>query len=395
MWPYRFGIEEEYFVTDLRTRNVRRTMSQPFYRACKKELGDAVTRELLQSQIEVRTPPCATMEEARAYLTYYRTALARHAARNGLAIVAAGTHPLAHWPDQKHTEKERYGGVREDLQMLAMRNLVCGVHVHVEVPEPGARAEVLYRFIPYLAPLLALSASSPFWQGYRTGLLGYRLTAYDELPRTGLPELFHTTEDYQRYVDALCDAGVIKDASYIWWAIRVSLNHPTLELRVADSCTHLEDTLTIAAIYRGLVRHLVDDPKLNASLDTVGRAIAEENKWRAQRYGTAATFVDEETRVARPMETVMREILDLIRDDTEVLGCTKEAERALAILKRGSSADEQTRVYRNAREAGATRFQAMKEVVQWLEQNTVPESLRAAAKERETQLQVGGTPSTA
>ena len=175
----------------------------------------------------------------------------------------------------------------------------------------------------------------------------------------------------------------------------MSLNHPTLELRVADSCTHLEDTLTIAAIYRGLVRHLVDDPKLNASLDTVGRAIAEENKWRAQRYGTAATFVDEETRVARPMETVMREILDLIRDDTEVLGCTKEAERALAILKRGSSADEQTRVYRNAREAGATRFQAMKEVVQWLEQNTVPESLRAAAKERETQLQVGGTPSTA
>jgi carboxylate-amine ligase len=388
MWPYRVGIEEEYFLTDRRTKNVRRTMSRGFYAACKKELGDAVTRELLQSQIEVRTPPCASMEEARGFLTQYRLVLGRIAERFGLGIVAAGTHPIATWPEQKHTQKERYGEVREDLQMLAMRNMVCGVHVHVELPETERRVEVMYRVIPFLAPLLALSTSSPFWQGYRTGILGYRLTAYDELPRTGLPELFYSNAEYQRYVDALCEAGVIKDASYIWWAIRVSLNHPTLELRVADSCTHLEDTLAIAAIYRGIIRHLVNDRTRNAGLDTVGRAIAEENKWRAQRYGTAATFVDETTRKARSMEDVVREMLELIREDTDALGCTQEAEHALEILRRGSSADQQVRLYREERDRGASRLAAMKTVVGWLQKNTLPtplsedtpRSVRAAAE---------------
>jgi carboxylate-amine ligase len=220
MWPYRIGIEEEYFVTDVRTSNVRRAMSQQFFRACKKELGEAVTHELLQSQIEIRTPPCSTTDEARGYLRQFRAALARHAADHGLAIVASGTHPFAVWPEQKHTLKERYGGVMDDLQMLAMRNMLCGMHVHVEVPEPASRVEIMYRVIPFLAPLLALSTSSPFWQGYRTGLLGYRLAAYDELPRTGLPELFHSSGEYQHYLDTLIEAGVIKDASYIWWAIR-------------------------------------------------------------------------------------------------------------------------------------------------------------------------------
>ena len=245
MWPYRIGIEEEYFVSDLRTGNVRRTMSKAFYDACEKELGDVVTPELLQSQIEVRTPPCFTMKEVRDHLTHYRRVLAREAVRRNLAIVASGTHPLAVWPEQKQTPKERYGEVREDLQMLAMRNMVCGLHVHVEVPDRDSRVEIMYRMIPFLPPLLALSASSPFWQGHRTGLLGYRLTAYDELPRTGLPELFRTTAEYRRYIDTLKEAGVIKDSSFIWWAIRPSRAHPTIELRVADSCTHIEDTLAI------------------------------------------------------------------------------------------------------------------------------------------------------
>src|SRR5262249_5854237 len=156
---------------------------------------------------------------------------------------------------------------------LAMRNMVCGLHVHVEVPEPEARVGIMYRLIPFLPPLLALSTSSPFWQGHRTGLLGYRLTAYDELPRTGLPELFRTEQEYRRYVETLTAAGVIKDASFIWWAMRPSLAHPTLELRVADCCTHLEDALCIAALYRGLMRHLIEHPELNAGFDIVGRAL--------------------------------------------------------------------------------------------------------------------------
>ncbi len=371
MWPYRIGIEEEYFVTDLRTSNVRRSMSQQFFRACRRELGDAVTHELLQSQIEVRTPPCNTMAEAREHLRRFRGVLARHATDHGLGIIASGTHPLAAWPEQKHTQKERYGGVMDDLQMLAMRNMLCGMHVHVEVPEPASRVEIMYRVIPFLAPLLALSTSSPFWQGYRTGLLGYRLAAYDELPRTGLPELFHSSGEYQHYVDTLTEAGVIKDASYIWWAIRPSLRYPTLEFRIADCCTHVEDGLCIAAIYRGLVRHLVTHPGLNARFDAVGRAVAEENKWRAQRYGTAATFVDERTRVARAVADIVSETLALIREDTDTLDCTQEAEHALEILRRGSSADEQIAVYRKARDQGANRGRALKDVVLWLQQTTI------------------------
>nr|ACN58797.1 enzymatic protein of unknown function [uncultured bacterium BLR9] len=372
MWPYRIGIEEEYFVSDLRTGNVRRIMSKAFYNACEKELGEAVTPELLQSQIEVRTPPCGTMQEARDHLSHYRRVLAREAVRHSLAIVASGTHPLAIWHEQQQTEKERYGEVREDLQMLAMRNMVCGMHVHVEVPDPESRVGIMYRLMPFLPPLLALSTSSPFWQGYRTGLLGYRLTAYDELPRTGLPELFRNAEEYRRYVDTLTEAGVIKDASFLWWAVRPSLAHPTLELRVADCCTHVEDTLAIAAIYRGLMRHLVEHAELNADLDVVGRAVAMENKWRAQRYGTAATFIDARARTARPIADVLRYILELIRADTDALDCTKEAAHAFEILKRGSSADQQIRVYRTARDAGASRPKALKDVVLWLQKNSIP-----------------------
>lgn len=368
---YRIGIEEEYFVSDLKTRNVRRTMSKAFYRGCKDELGDVVTRELLQSQIEVRTPPCTTMEEARTHLTHYRSVLARHAEKHGLAIIAAGTHPLAVWPEQRQTPKERYGKVTEDLQMLARRNIVCGMHVHVELPEPERRVEVMFRLIPFLPPLLALSASSPFWQGHRTGLLGYRLTAYDELPRTGLPELFRSAEEYHRYVDTLTEAGAIKDASYIWWAVRPSLAHPTLELRVADCCTHLEDALSIAAIYRGLIHYLSRNPRVNAELDAVGHAIVRENKWLAQRYGAGACFVDAKARKALPIADVVRGILDMIREDTAALGCTREAEYALEILRRGGSADQQIGVYEQAREEGLSHARAVRRVVDWLQRSTI------------------------
>lgn len=368
---YSIGIEEEYFVSDLKTRNVRRTMSKTFYRSCKEELGDVVTRELLQSQIEVRTPPCTTMEEARAHLTHYRSVLARLAEKHGFAIIASGTHPLAVWPEQRQTPKERYGKVTEDLQMLARRNIVCGMHVHVELPEPERRVEVMYRLTPFLPPLLALSASSPFWQGHRTGLLGYRLTAYDELPRTGLPELFRTAEEYRRYVDTLAEAGAIKDASYIWWAVRPSLAHPTLELRVADCCTHIEDALSIAAIYRGLIRYLSRKPDVNADLDAVGHAVIRENKWLAQRYGAGACFVDAKARKALPIADVVRGILDTIREDTDALGCTSEAEFALEILRRGGSADQQIAVYEQAREERLSHGRAVRRVVDWLQRSTI------------------------
>ena len=191
------------------------------------------------------------------------------------------------------------------------------------------------RLTPYLPLLLALSTSSPFWQGQLTGLCGYRLAAYDELPRTGLPELFRTKEDYDEFVAALVWAKIIPDASYIWWALRPSLGNPTVELRVADSCTRLDDAVAIAALFRCLVRALDRDRALNAGFDRVGRAITQENKWHAQRYGIAATFVDPFSRSPLTVKQWLDQVLDFIAEDIEALGCAAEIKHLHRIVGRG------------------------------------------------------------
>jgi carboxylate-amine ligase len=297
--------------------------------------------------------------------------IASVAERHGLGIVSAGTHPLAIWPRQIATSTPRYDAVMADLQMLGHRNMLCGMHVHVEILDPDRRVEIMYRAIPFLPILLALSASSPFWRGQPTGLLGYRLAAYDELPRTGLPELFRTSDEYQSYVDTLADAGVIPDASYIWWAIRPSLQYPTIELRIADACTRLDDALCIAAIFRCLIRHLSEHPGLNADFDPIARAIAEENKWRAQRYGVHVTLVDPRSREAKPLAAIVDELLGLLEADATALDCAEEVRHAADIIKRGSSADEQLRIFAQARMNGRSRPQSLKAVVDWLLQETI------------------------
>jgi glutamate---cysteine ligase / carboxylate-amine ligase len=368
---YTIGIEEEYFVVDLRTRNVRSTMPQKFFRAAKRRLKDHVTNEMLQSQIEVTTSPCRSIAEAREQVQFVRGALAAEAERHNLGIIAASTHPLALWREQKQTPHDRYSKIATDIQMPGLRTLLCGMHVHVEVPDPGRRIELMVRTIPYLPVLLALSTSSPFWQGRRTGLAGYRLAAHDEMPRTGLPELFKTSADYEGYVRVLVDAGVVPDASYIWWDIRPSAQHPTLELRIPDVCTRIDDAICIAAIYRCLVRHLAEHPALNADLDALDRAFAEENKWRAQRYGTRASFIDRRSMAAAAIETVVGDLVAMLRPDAQALDCVAEVSHASEILKRGSSATEQVHVYAEARLAGRSRTQALKSVVDWLARTTI------------------------
>src|SRR5262249_3557648 len=202
-------------------------------------------------------------------------------------------------------------------------------------------------------------------------LHGYRLAAYDELPRPGFPPLFKTLQEYENYVETLVKAQVIKDASYIWWAIRPSLRHPTLELRIMDVCTRIEDAICIAALFRCLIRHLVEQTDINADLSPIGQAIAVENKWRAQRYGTAVSFVDQQSMQTKPIAVVLDELLGRIRDDAEVLSCVDEVLHARTILKRGSSADEQLKIYSNARMLGRSRMSALRDVVGWLYEETM------------------------
>jgi carboxylate-amine ligase len=266
---------------------------------------------MLQAQIEVATAPHTDMKAAREELRHLRRTLAEVGAEHGVAIIAAGTHPTAAWQDSRQTESERYDAVMEDLQMIGRRNMLCGMHVHVELPDPDARVGLMTRMLPFLPLFVALATSSPFWQSRPTGLMGYRLAAYDEEPRTGMPELFHDKKAFDTYVAALVKAGVMADSSFIWWAMRPSQNHPTLELRAPDSCTLVEDSIAIAALFRVLARRLYRDPALNADLDAVGRAIAVENKWRAQRYGIHGTFVAANGAIG------VAEIIDQVIEETE------------------------------------------------------------------------------
>jgi len=362
---YTFGMEEEYFVFDARTHQAVRRANGKFLSLVRKELGEHVMTEMLQSQIEVASPPCNTMAEARKHLKHYRRTLAEAAAAHKLGVAAMGTFPLAFWPEQTVTPKARYDAIMDDLQMIGYRNMLCGMHIHVAVPDIATRINLIMRLTPYLPLLLALSTSSPFWQGHFTGLVGYRLAAYDELPRTGLPELFRTNDEYQEYVAALTWAKIIPDASYIWWAIRPSLKNPTIELRIADSCTRLDDALAIAALFRCLVRALDRDRALNAGFDRVGRAITQENKWHAQRYGIGARFVEPFSRSPLTLREWLDQVLDFIAVDVAALDCAAEIKHLHTIAVHGTSADRQVEIFGKARISGRRRLTALKEVVDW------------------------------
>jgi carboxylate-amine ligase len=337
------GIEEEYFLSDMRTMQVACETSDSLFEAAAAGLPGRIDREFLQSQVEVATTPRVRMSETREELIRLRRTAAAAAAEHGLAIMAAGTHPSAIWSSVSPTEKPRYGLVLDDLQMIGRRNMLCGMHVHVEFPDPERRVDVMTRMLPYVPLLLALSTSSPFWQGRNTGLKGYRLAAYDELPRTGLPELFRTNEEYEAYIAALVRSGVVDDSSYVWWALRPSAKYPTLELRAPDCCTRVGDALAIAALYRSLARHLYFNREHQADIGVVARAIAIENKWRAQRYGVQGTFASEAG--ALDVADFLDQVIEMLQDDALALNCAGELEDCRGIVERGTSADEQIRVY--------------------------------------------------
>ncbi|WP_291005391.1 carboxylate-amine ligase [Ferrovibrio sp.] len=367
---YTIGIEEEFFLAERDGKTAVQRMPKALIRRCRGLLGESVTTELLQSQIEVATPICRSLAEARAALGGFRKGLTEVAAEFDLEIFAAGTHPTGEWTEQRHTDKPRYHKIANDLKFLARRNMLCGMHVHVEVADPHERIDIMNRTLPFLPLLLGLSTSSPFWRKYPTGLMGYRLAAYDELPRTGIPEFFNGLEDYNNYVDTLVQSGVIEDASHIWWAIRPSPRFPTLELRVADSCTHLEDALCIAAIFRCLVRALHRQPALNAQWQNHTRLLIEENRWRAQRYGTAEGLIDFDARKVVPFSALLDHLLGLIAEDAAALDCIAEVEHARTILQRGTSAAQQMALYRERRASGASRSEALRGVVGWLVAST-------------------------
>lgn len=376
---FTFGIEEEFFLVSPRTRALLARVPKAYLKACRKRLGGVVAPELLQSQIEVATPVLSGFDEAIATLDTCRAGLAGVAEAMGYRLVAAGTHPSSHWAQLEATRKPRYERLMADFGIVGRRNVLCGLHVHVAVPPGVDRVGVMNGVMRWLPLFLALSTSSPFWNRHATGLMSYRQAAYDEWPRTGIPEFFRDQADYDAFAARLVAAGAMRDASFLWWAIRPALRYPTLELRIADACTRAEDTLVIAALYRCLVRALVRDPGLAVPFDAHTRRLVDENRWRAKRDGMEAAFIDERDGALRPLRDWLDELLAITAPDRAALGADVALRRLPTLLARGTSAHAQLEVHAQAREAGATHDEALRAVVDWLIART---GQRIGAEER-------------
>lgn len=366
---YSFGIEEEYFLADRETFEVAMQTPNELFEAANWSTGGLTTREMLQAQLEVATNIHGDINDAREELKFLRREVAAVASQYGFIIMASATHPTASWRLSQPSPKVRYEEMIEDFKAVGHRNMLCGMHVHVQLPDADRRFAVMRAMIPYLPILIALSTSSPFWNSADTGLKGYRLAAYDELPRSGLPELFENKQEFEEYVAALVKSGVKPDESYVWWGLRPSSRHPTLELRAPDVCTYVDDAVAIAALYRSLARYLYERPELSKRVTGVDRAIAVENKWRAQRYGISCMFVGKDGPVE--IHDVLSTLIEQISEDAAKLTCQRELEDCKRILERGSSADAQLRIHRD-------NALNLTEVNRWIAETTTAGQMGAA-----------------
>lgn len=363
---FTIGIEEEYLLVDLNTRQLASTPPEALFQRSSQVLGSQVTHEFLQAQIEVGTKVCQNMQEAREQLQHLRSTVSQIAADFDLGIMAASTHPFAYWNQQQHTPMARYDMLEQDLQGVVRRLVTCGMHVHVGIDDDELRIDLMNQASYFLPHLLALSTSSPFWGGDDTGLKSYRLSVFNELPRTGLPEQFSSYAEYDRHVSMLVDNKIIGDASMLWWDLRPSNNFPTLEMRITDVCTRLDDAVCIAALYLSTLKMLHDLRLNNQRWRQYSPMLIRENRWRAQRYGISEGLIDFGRGECVPFRPLVQEWLGLINAAAVELDCELEVQHALSIVERGTSADVQKQIFQQSQADGNNSEQALIEVVDWL-----------------------------
>lgn len=362
---FTIGIEEEYLLVD-RDSLALADAPEALMEDCKTQLQDQVSPEFLNCQIEIGTKVCRTVAEARDDLKRLRSCVAACAARHNLAPIAASCHPFADWRNQTHTNKDRYNMLAGDLAGVVRRMLICGMHVHVGIDPPDRRVDLMNQLSYFLPHLLALSCSSPFWQGQDTGLDSYRLTVFDNLPRTGLPPKFDGWGEFDRSVNALVDLGVVEDSSKIWWDLRPSSRFPTIEARICDVSPRLETTLTLAAMIQSLTRMFWRLRQKNQRWRLYDNFLIAENRWRAQRYGIREGLIDFGAGEIIPFAQALEDIIHLVGEDAEALDCRAELENARNVLDTGTSSDQQRRIFNDAVESGYTRDDALRAVVRHL-----------------------------
>jgi carboxylate-amine ligase len=362
----RFGIEEEYFITDLDTRRMTDKPPKASIEACEAAMGACFAYEMFQGQIEVASPIFTCMDEAGDYLVAARKSLRRSLESYDLGLLCAGSHPLADWRVQQPTEQHHFLQLFADYQRVARRSLLCGLHVHVEIPSHLDRIQVMNEVLPWTPLLLALSSSSPFWDGADSGFMSYRQTACDEWPRMGIPEFFEDTPAYDAYVALLIRTGTITQASECWWGLRPACRYPTLELRMTDACPRLEDALCIASLFRLLVAYAIDQPRPGLAYSQTSRLILKENRWRAKRHGTQASFIVEGYDRTFSAEQWLFLAQQILGETARKLRVENVFAQARLILRNGTSADRQRDLYQRALRSTGDVHAALAEVVDQL-----------------------------
>jgi carboxylate-amine ligase len=345
--PYTLGVEEEYQLLDGRTFDLVQHIETMLDEIAGHELEERINPELMQSVIEITTPVCRTASDVHRELTKLRGYVTEVAHGKGLRVGSAGTHPFSLFERQRITAKDRYRALIDQMQYVARRELIFGMHVHVAVDDPEKAIKVVNGLLPQLGPLLALSASSPFWRGEATGLASSRQMVFSAFPRSGPPPRFRDYSDYAEVVGQLERSGCIADYTHIWWDIRLHPRLGTVEVRICDAVTQVEDAVAIAAFCQALVKRLSEQYDAGEEIPSYHRILTSENKWLAARYGLEAPVMDlgSGRRNRVPVARLIRRTLTEIEPHARELGSERELEGISAILGRGSSADHQLRVY--------------------------------------------------
>jgi glutamate---cysteine ligase / carboxylate-amine ligase len=375
---FTLGIEEEFQIVDPVTRELRSRVSE-ILEDGKTLLGEQVKPEMIQSMIEVGTGICKDIQAARADITNLRRILAGLARNKGLEIVAAGTHPFSHWHDQKIFDNERYNLIVEENQIIARSLLTFGLHVHVGIADPD-RAIQIMNAVRYMLPhMLALSTSSPFWVGKQTGLKSYRSEVFTRMPRTGIPDHFESDGSFQNYVSLLIETGCIDDGKKIYWDVRPHPFFPTLEFRICDIPTRVDDTIAIAALFQALVAKVNRLLDQNLTFRPHHKMLIEENKWRAVRYGLDGKMIDFGKGQEVPTRDVIREVLAFVDEVVDDLGSRAEIEHIYTILERGTSADEQLRVWQDTGDFKAVVDHLIETTVERVPCEVIPRAFAVAS----------------
>lgn len=346
---FSLGIEEEFQIVDPKTRELRSHVQQLLDEG-KVILKEQVKAEMHQSVVEVGSSVCSNIQEAREEVIKLRTNIAKVADLHGLKIASAGTHPFSRWEDQKITDAPRYKEVVHDMQQVARANLIFGLHVHVGINDKELAIHIMNAARYFLPHIYALSTNSPFWKGRNTGFKSYRAKIFDRFPRTGIPDYFNSRSEYDSYVSLLVKTGCIEDASKIWWDIRPHPVYPTLEFRVCDVQLRVDETIALAALMQAIVAKLYSLIKQNLGFRLYRRLYINENKWRASRYGIDAKLIDFGKQAEVDTSVLIGELLTFVDDVIDDLGSREEINYINKILKHGTGADRQLKVWEQSKD---------------------------------------------